>query len=467
VHGYALGYAGLAAKLAAKFRADRTMGMGTRGAGRLTQDAINRALTKSAPFTLRDGNGLLLVRGKRKIGWLHEYRLPGIDAAGRRHSKKLVHLAPYSPGCRLAEARQLNAVARVRVGEGHDVLAEQRTARAVNVARADTEGMTVSALIRSFVAAREDNWRPATVAAFKSDLAIIDNALGTLPVKDVTRARLMLFLQDYIAGQQAQGARGTRAARLRMHMGSLFIHALDLELIEHTPTARLKLPVSARVRARERVLSLEEIVSTWQALERLAVPMAVAFQIAFVTGARIGAVILADESELDLNGTVSADTDGKPTWKIPGSPGRKARTPQIVPLSGLAVRLWRRALTWPGRNAGVAFPGGVPGRSLLRTSVSTQWLEWVRAGALPAGTTPHDLRRTARSWWSGLDHGQSRDAMERLLGHAVGGKVERTYDRSLHLPAQRRVADAWGRWLIDTIDAKKLGQNVRKLVKKL
>jgi integrase len=425
--------------------------MSVRGTGKLTQDVVNRALTPGTPFTLRDGNGLLLVRGKRKIAWQHEYRLPGRDDGGRRHPKKLVHLADYAPECRLAEARKLNAAARLRVGEGRDVLAEKHAQRAANVARAvhaDIEGMTVSALIESFVTARADNWRPMTVAAFRADLAIIDKALGAQPVKDVTRARLLLFLQEYITGQQARGRRGTRAGRLRMHLSCLFAYAIDLELIEFLPTARLKVPASARVQSRERVLSLEEVRQAWRALERIGTPAALALQIAFATGARIGAVTLAHQDELDLDGTLTADSDGRPVWRIPGTAGRKSRTVQIVPLSGLAAALWRRAVAWPGRsNAGVVFPGRVDGQSLCPACMATLWRGWVEDGLLPAGSTPHDLRRTARSWWSGLDHGQSRDAMERLLGHTVGGKVERIYDRSLHLPAQRKVADAWGHWL--------------------
>jgi len=341
----------------------------------------------------------------------------------------------------------------VRVGEGRDVLMEKQAERAANIARAgraDIEGMTVSALIETFAAARSDQWRPLTVRAFTGDLAIIDKALGALPVKDVTRARLVLFLQEFIAGQQAQGARGTRAERVRMLLGALFNHALDLDLIEFLPTARLKLPMTARVQSRERVLSLEEITSTWQALEGLVTPTTLALQIALATGARIGAVMLAHEDELDLDGTLTADSDGRPTWRIPATPGRKVRTVQIIPLSGLAVALWRRALAWPGRNSGVVFPGRREGHSSVgHTNVPRVWAAGVRAGTLPAGSTPHDLRRTARSWWSGLNHGQTRDAMERLLGHAVGGAVERTYDRSLHLPAQRKVADAWGAWLTE------------------
>jgi integrase len=186
-------------------------------------------------------------------------------------------------------------------------------------------------------------------------------------------------------------------------------------------------------------------------------------QIALATGARIGAVVLAHEDELDLDGTLTADSDGRPLWRIPGAAGRKSRVPQIMPLGALAVGLWCRALAWPGRNSGVVFPGRVDSHSLRPACIPTLWRQWVSDGLLPAGSTPHDLRRTARSWWSGLNHGQNRDAMERLLGHSIGNAVERTYDRSLHLPAQRKVADAWGAWLLATIGEEKSGQNVHKL----
>jgi hypothetical protein len=39
--------------------------------------------------------------------------------------------------------------------------------------------------------------------------------------------------------------------------------------------------------------------------------------------------------------------------------------------------------------------------------------------------------------------------LERLLGHAVGGKVERIYDRARYVPQQRNVADAWAAKLIE------------------
>jgi integrase len=416
--------------------------------GYLTQADINRALTKGTPVTLRDGNGLLFIRGKRKTGWYAEYRLRGLTADGQRQPKRVVMLSAYSPACRLAEARRLNLATQLRVSEGHDVLAERTTERIATIQRSAVAGTTVHDLIQLFVTARHEQWRPATRAAFNGDLAIIDQALGTLPVSAVTRLHLIQFLQGFVTSQHAKGFRATRTERLRMLLAAIFAYAFDLELIEHLPTVRLRLPPSTRARSRERVLSVAEIKATWAALEKIDTPLALALRISLATGARIGAVALAHEDELDLEGRVAPDGDTGPLWRVPGAPGRKARIGQVMPLSALAVSLWGRALAWPGRNpGGPVFPGRGTRRSLHPASFSTQWATWVRAGTLPPDCTPHDLRRTARSWWSNLATGVSTHAMERLLGHAVGGKIERIYDRSLHLPAQRKVADAWGDWL--------------------
>ncbi len=418
---------------------------------RLTQDVVHRAIMRGTPCTLRDEHGLLLKISPRKRAWYRQYRLPGRDpATGKRRAPKLYFLGDYGPDFRLAEARRENTKVDVRVREGHDPLAERHAAVATELASSDT--MTVSGLVASFVADRSDRWRPNTVKAFTADLDRIESALGSLRVTDVTRARLALFLQDFVASQQERDHRGTRAERLRGLLGSLFGYAIELELIAATPAIKLRLPVSARYAPRERTLTADEIVQTWRTLDGRASPIALILQISLATGARVGTVTLSVEAELDLNGRLDAETDGKPCWRIPPLPGRKSA--QIMPLSPLAVSLWRRALAWPGRNVGDrVFAGRKEGEVLQPAIVSQTWARWRDAGHLPPGTAAHDLRRTARSWWSGLAHGQGRDAMERLLGHAVGGRIERIYDRALYLPQQRAVADAWGAWLTKAVAA--------------
>src|SRR5262249_7555924 len=158
------------------------------------------------------------IVGRRKVGWYHEYRLGGRDpATGRRRGRKLLFLDHYRPTFRLADARRANEAERVKVSAGHDVLAERHAEVAVRLA--EPNRMTVSALIRSFVALRSDGWRPRTRKAFATDLRDIDAALGALPVSAVTRAKLAQFLQDFVAGQQRNGHRGTRAERVRALLG--------------------------------------------------------------------------------------------------------------------------------------------------------------------------------------------------------------------------------------------------------
>jgi integrase len=422
-------------------------------APRLTQDVVHRAVMRGEPTTLRDGHGLLLVIAKREAKWIHEYRLRGRDpCSGRRHNRKQLVLERYTPAFRLAEARAENAAVHARVLAGHDVLAEQREARRDTLAqRHAPDALTMGDLVRRFTALRQGDWRPQTRKAFSGDLRDIVAGLGSLRVAEITRTHLTTFLLDFVAAQQRTGRRGTRAQRIRMLLSSLFLYALDEGIVTTTPAIRLKLPSSSRTRTRERVLDAGEITSTWRALDRLATPTTLALQLSLVTGARIGAVCAADAAELSVDGKLDGTSDGKPVWRIPGTVGRKAKATQTMPLSALAVALWRRALAWPGRNPdGPVFPGRTTGRSLQQNSVTCAWRRWHYTGLLPAGTTPHDLRRSARSWWSGLPHGQPRDILERLLGHSVGHRVERTYDRSLYLPQQRAVADAWAAWLQQT-----------------
>jgi hypothetical protein len=418
---------------------------------RLTQDVVHRTIMRGTPCTLHDEHGLLLKISPRKRGWYRQYRLPGRDpATGKRRAPKLYFLGDYGPDFRLAEARRESTKVDVRVKEGHDPLAERHAAVTTELVRTDT--MTVSGLVASFVADRSDRWRPNTVKAFAADLARIKSALGSLCVADVTRARLALFLQDFVVAQQKRNHLGTMAQRLRGLFGSLFGYAIELDLITASPAIKLRLPVSARHASRERTLTADEIVQTWRTLDGRVSPIALILQISLATGARIGTVTLATEVELELNGRLDAETDGKPCWRIPALPGRKSA--QVMPLSPLAVSLWRRALAWPGRNAGDrVFSARKEDEMLQPGTVSQTWARWRDIGDLPPGTAAHDLRRTARSWWSGLPHGQGRDAMERLLGHAVGGRIERIYDRALYLPQQRAVADAWGAWLTKAVAA--------------
>jgi len=231
----------------------------------------------------------------------------------------------------------------------------------------------------------------------------------------------------------------------------MFLFAVERDWIEISPAQRL--PLSARSSSRSRTLSAEEVLVAWRALSEpqfgIGEGLRLLLKLSLVTGQRIGAVALTREPDLDLEGQDDPDlADSGPRWLIRGEAGTKADHDRALPLPPLAVEMFRQALALPGRkDGGHVFRGKKEGAALSQQSISRAWAVLRKAGRVPAGTTPHDLRRTARTWWPDLAHDQEERIFERILGHAVGTNVSRVYDRALWLSQQRKVLDAWGRKL--------------------
>ena len=66
---------------------------------------------------------------------------------------------------------------------------------------------------------------------------------------------------------------------------------------------------------------------------------------------------------------------------------------------------------------------------------------------LKAGGTPHGFRTSFRTWVQDTE-ACGYDVAEMVLGHRVGGMVERTYARSDLLEQRRRVMDKWARYVL-------------------
>ena len=396
--------------------------------------------------------GLFVEFSANHANWYLDYRLPGLNPeTGKRWPGGTLPLGRLSPELHLPEARKLAREAKAKVARGIDPADERKAEVAANLADAAASVRTVATLVDIYKPVRSPRWQPATVKAFEGDLRTITEALGPLPVHKVTRRALAGFLRDFVDGQLAEGWRGTRVERLRMLLGSLFLFAVERDWIEVSPAQRLPLP--AQSASRSRTLSAEEILFTWRALSEpqrgIGEGLRLLLKLSLATGQRIGTVALAREPDLDLDGQDDPDlADSGPRWLIRGQAGVKAAHDRVLPLSPLAVELFRQALALPGRQAGGhVFRGKKAAAALSQPSISRAWAKLRLAERVRAGTTPHDLRRTARTWWPDLAHGQEERIFERILGHAVGTKVSRVYDRALWLPQQRKVLDVWGRKL--------------------
>ena len=249
-------------------------------------------------------------------------------------------------------------------------------------------------------------------------------------------------------------------------LGSVFLFAVERDWIEVSPAQRLPLP--AKSEDRSRILTAAETATFWRTMSApqtgIGEGLRLALKISLVTGQRIGTVAMARESHLDPDGVDDPElNDTGPRWLIRGEAGTQATRDRFLPLSPLAISLFREALALPGRaSGGYVFRGKAAGAALTQPSLSRAWGMLRRAGEVPAGTTPHDLRRTARSTWPELKHGQSAEIMERILGHVVGSKVARAYDRAQWLEQQRAVLDSWSRKLTTIIQD---GARVEPMVK--
>jgi len=168
-------------------------------------------------------------------------------------------------------------------------------------------------------------------------------------------------------------------------------------------------------RARERVLTDDEIRAVWAATEGM--PTFGPFvKMLLLTGQRRAKIAGMKWSDIDLDSGV---------WTIAVEPREKG-TPGELPLPPMALEI----IAEQPRLLGVDYVFAARGRN----GPVSGFGKWKLAldAKLPGMTDwcLHDLRRTARSLMSRA--GVNRDHAERVLGHAIVG-VEGVYDRHSYL----------------------------------
>ena len=150
-----------------------------------------------------------------------------------------------------------------------------------------------------------------------------------------------------------------------------------------------------------------------------------ALRLLILTGSRSMPARLAAPAEFDLDAQV---------WTIPAAhmKGRKGATSDFrIPLSDEAVRVVREALR---HGSDVLLPGR-SGKPLSRMTLTKAM---ARMGT---DARPHGFRSAFRSWAE--DAGHPFEVAETALSHAIGNRVERSYQRSDLLDRRRVLMDRW------------------------
>jgi integrase len=200
-----------------------------------------------------------------------------------------------------------------------------------------------------------------------------------------------------------------------------------------------------RSRARQRVLADEEIVAWWAALDASAMPAPnrLAMRLVLVTGQRPGEVRCCRAGRLRLKGP-------QPIWELLEAE-TKSRRRHVVPLSPLAVGLFRQALELAAGEEFVFENPRRPGEPIedvvLPSSQATLFRNHL-ADYEPA--TVHDLRRTAATGMRRI--GVPPHIVSRILNHAPQDVTALHYDHYEALPERRDALERWAAHITSLVD---------------
>lgn len=390
---------------------------------KFTDRGIMALKPKSARYEVwedgRTGLGLRISPAGRK-SWIYMYR----------HARKArrMTLDTY-PAMGLADARLAHAHAKKLLAAGIDPgtqLLERR--------RGERNAETVADLAREYL----DKWaRPRKRSAAEDERILNKDVLrawGTRKAKSITRRDVITLLDGIVDRGAPIQANRTLAVVRRM-----FNFAIERDILDATPCARIKAP--AKENQRDRVLTAEEIATFWHGLDTApmtdTVRMALRFKL--VTAQRKGEVIKARWTEFDM---------GERVWTIPAERSKNGIA-HMVPLSPVAMEILEIIHVEAGESEWL-FSSRRTGRPITDQAMNHALLKSVSVIGMN-NVTPHDLRRTAASHMTEL--GIPRLVVSKILNHA-DPSVTGIYDRYQYGPEKRSALEAWGRRLQGIIEGR-------------
>lgn len=260
-----------------------------------------------------------------------------------------------------------------------------------------------------------------------------------LKAKDVKRRDVQEMLKAIVD----RGV-GVTANRTLAVVRRVFNWGIEQDLIETTPCAGVKAP--SKERARDRVLTSDEITTFWNHLD-LSLPIHTALKLELLLAQRIGEILGMRWDELNLDESI---------WTL--TPDRtKNETVHLVPLSDKAVALINDMRVLSGTSEYVFASPRAPrsnpvsaseNRNPIRIDSVGTALDRAIVKAGLAHFSSHDLRRTAATNISAL--GYTDDLIGRILNHK-NRTVTARYNRHSYLEEKRTALDAWAEKLNDLV----------------
>lgn len=374
----------------------------------LTDKAIKAAKAISARKEYPDGkDGLyLVVQPSGAKSWAVRYRFDG--------KPRKITLPLRYPQMDLAAARQAAKEIALQVSKGHDPAAkvQPKTSDAV---RTHAE---------RFLAAYKSGHRSGDEVQRQFDKLILP-AIGDKPIHAVT--------PDDIAGLLApsmDAGRGYMANRTLATVRRFFSWAVDNRILKDSPAGGLKKP--APEKARDRVLSWDEVAALWAATGRAGPPYGPLVRLLLLTAQRREEVTCLRDCEIDKARTV---------WTIPGDRAKNGKEHE-VPLTKAMLAELDGVRRIAGCEWVFTTNGTTPfqGHSKCKVRLDGE-LGFAEPWRL------HDIRRTVATGLAELR--TPPHVIEAILNHKSGqvSGIAAVYNRHDYFEEKAQALVAWNRFL--------------------
>jgi integrase len=296
---------------------------------------------------------------------------------------------------------------------------------------AEAAGPTFGAVAQDFLERHvAKKMRPRSQAEYKRAVSRFLPAWERRPVASITRADIEAEL-DKLEDKHGPVARNRALA----NVGSLFTFALKRGAIPASPALKIDMLPE---RPRERWLRDDELARLWAAFDALRYPWGVWGKLLCLTAQRREQCAMMRWEAVDFANAV---------WYA----RQKGDRPLLVPLGPMALALLRSLLPADGSEpSGYVFTTGRTRGKNAGGQSHIQGFNYVKGlveEALAKDGPPlaqwqfHDIRRTVSTGLSRLK--VPPHIRELVLGHAVLGRLQKTYDQHDYLDEKR---DALTRW---------------------
>jgi integrase len=403
--------------------------------------AVRQILTDALCRTKPPRSGRLEIADLRQAGLVLRITSNGARSFAYRFrhpdTRKTLRatIGPY-PATTLEAARKRAKAMAAQVADGANPI-ETR-----NAEREAASTRTFQALADRYLKEHaERHKRPRSAEEDRRNLAV--HVLPKWAKRDfrtIRRADVIELIESIVSA-------GKHTAGNRVHalISKVFSFAIDADLLEANPAARLRKRGAEKVG--RRVLDDTEIRTFWRGivLPPVSRQIGLALQLTLLTAARASEIAGARKSEFE-----NLDNPERATWLVPGERAKNKRD-HLIPLPPPAVETVKSAIELTSEDDEFLFPTRLNrGGPIDRHSLTVAMVRFAQNLKGPAAKTwhaepptPHDLRRTVNTRLARM--GIPKEIRDRALNHVTALRDPESKHYNVYEFAKEK-REAFSRW---------------------